>query len=600
MCRKVKSALHLNMSTNPESATWTSTKSSLSILAVSVALSLFTTAYENSVIPLFASVPTLKYLGYVVHTSTAFAIITPNLSSSRILLILSCLLLLAPHTSYWISVHAARFKDPIYSPLVTHALVLAPVVYFSVSLAMSVDPTLALIVLAANALQLRPLLMLVFSALSLDALNSVIFTALGCVCLAVYGGIRVDVGKHNTRSNARNTRSTVALSAIPLVLTVLLNLNPALRSPTLVNSIVTPYNSATYPLRILNSTQSKTGVVVVGEILPPADMSSTPLHSIRYLRASHSLLGGVWIGDSVATLDSFPPLTDQDGTPLGDSIYSAFVLQEAVRLVNSTPQGRKGECNNALIIGLGTGISANAFAQHGIATTIVEIDPAVYDAARQYFGLSDPGNNNVFLQDARGWVRSRRAMVEAEDPFAIKYDVVVHDCFSGGGVPEHLFSIEFWNDLKTILSPEGVVAVNFAGKLASDSSQAILVTLLRAFGQCRAFHDHVEPISMEHFHSNFVNIVFFCTPSPTPLTFRSAVEEDYLHSYLRRHILSSLDKREINHAQFGDSSIWSATMEEKFVLTDAHNTLNTWQEGEALDHWKLMREMVPDVVWETY
>ncbi|KAG1783081.1 S-adenosyl-L-methionine-dependent methyltransferase [Suillus placidus] len=588
------------MSTNSESATWTSARNSLSILAVSVALSLFTTAYECSIIPLFASVPTLKYLGHVVHTSTAFAVITPNLSSSKILLILGCLLLLAPHTSYWISVHAARFKDPIYSPLVTHALVLAPVVYFSVSLAMSVDPTLALIVLAANALQLRPLLMLVISALSLDASNSVIFTALGCVCLAVYGGIKVVVGRHSAHPNARNTLSIAALSVIPLVFAALLSLNPALRPPTLVDSIVTPYNSPTYPLRILNSTQSKTGVVVVGEILPPDDRSSPPLHSIRYLRASHSLLGGVWIGDGVATLDNFPPLTDQDGTPLGDSIYSAFVLQEAVRLVNSTPQGRKGECNHALIIGLGTGISANAFAQQGIATTIVEIDPAVYDAARQYFGLSDPGNNNVFLQDARGWVKSRRTMVEAEDPSATKYDVVVHDCFSGGGVPEHLFSIEFWDDLRTILSPEGVVAVNFAGKLASDSSQAVLVTLLRAFGQCRAFHDHVEPISQEQFHSHFVNIVFFCSPSPTPLTFRPAIEEDYLHSYLRRHILSSLDKREINYAQIGDSSIWSATTEEKFILTDAHNMLNMWQEGDALDHWKLMREMVPDVVWETY
>lgn len=588
------------MSTNSESATWTSARSSLSILAVSLGLSLFTTAYESSVIPLFARVPTLKYLGHVVHTSTAFALITPKLSSSKTLLILGCLLLLAPHTSYWIGVHAARFKDPIYSPLVTHAFVLAPVVYFSVSLAMRVDPTLALIVLAANALQLRPLLALIFSALSLDASNNVIFAALGCVCLAVYGWIKIDVGRHSAHPNAQNTRSTVALSVIPLVFAALLSLNPALRSPTLVDSIVTPYSSPTYPLRILNSTQSKTGVVVVGEILRPADGSSTPLHSIRYLRASHSLLGGVWIGDEVATLDSFPPLTDQDGAPLGDSIYSAFVLQEAVRLVNSTPQGRKGEFNHALIIGLGTGISANAFAQHGIATTIVEIDPAVYDAARQYFGLSDPGPNNVFLQDARGWVRSRRAMVEAEDPSAIKYDVVVHDCFSGGGVPEHLFSIEFWNDLKTILSPEGVIAVNFAGKLASDSSQAVLATLLRAFGQCRAFHDHVEPISQEQFHSHFINIVFFCSPSPTPLTFRPAVKEDYLHSYLRRHILSSLDKREIRHTQIGDNSIWSAATEEKFVLTDAHNTLNTWQEGEAFEHWKLMREMVPDVVWETY
>ncbi|KAG2042216.1 hypothetical protein BDR03DRAFT_1006640 [Suillus americanus] len=595
------------MSTNSESTTWTSARSSLSILVVSVALSLFTTAYENSVIPLFASVPTLKHLGHVVHTSTALAVVTPNLSSSKILLILGCLLLLAPHTSYWISVHAARFQDPIYSPLVTHALVLAPVVYFSMSLAMSVDPTLALIVLAANALQLRPLLMMVFSALSLDVSNNVVFTALGCICLAVYGGNKVDAGRHSAHPNARNTRSTVALSVILLVFAALLSLNSALLSPTLVDSVVTPYNSPTYPLRILNSTQSKTGVVVVGEILLPADGSLIPLHSIRYLRVSHSLLGGVWIGDQVATLDSFPPLTDQDGIPLGDSIYSAFVLQEAVRLVNSIPQGRKGECNHALIIvmaltysGLGTGISANAFAQHGIATTIVEIDPAVYDAARRYFGLSDPGINNVFLQDARGWVRSRRAMVEAEDPSAIKYDVVVHDCFSGGGVPEHLFSIEFWNDLKTIVSPEGVVAVNFAGKLASESSQAILVTLLRAFGQCRVFHDHVEPISQEQFRSHFVNIVFFCSPSPTPLTFRPAIEADYLHSYLRRHILSSLGKREIDHAQIGDNLIWSATTEEKFVLTDAHNTLNMWQEGEALEHWKLMREMVPDVVWETY
>lgn len=588
------------MSTNSELATWTSARSSLSILAVSVALSLFTTAYENSVIPLFASIPTLKYLGHIVHTSTAFAVITPNLSSSKILLILGCLLLLAPHTSYWISVHAARFKDPIYSPLVTHVIVLAPVVYFSVSLAMSVDPTLALIVLAANALQLRPLLLLVFSAISLETSNNVVFTALGCVCLAVYGGIKVYVGRHSAHPNALNTQSTVALSVIPLVFVALLSLNPALRSPTLVDSIITPYNSPTYPLRILNSTQSKTGVVVVGEILPPVDRSSTSLHSIRYLRASHSLLGGVWIGDEVASLDSSPPLTDQDGTPLGDSIYSAFVLQEAVRLVNSTPQGRKGEYNHALIIGLGTGISANAFARHGIATTIVEIDPAVYDAARQYFGLSDPGNHNVFLQDARGWVRSRRAMVEAEDPSSIKYDVVVHDCFSGGGVPEHLFSIEFWNDLKTIMSPEGVIAVNFAGKIASNASQAILATLLQAFGQCRAFHDHVEPIPQEQLHSYFVNIVFFCSPSSTPLTFRPAIEEDYLHSYLRRHILSSLVKREINHTQIGDSSIWSANTEEKFILTDAHNTLNTWQEREALDHWKLMREMIPDVVWETY
>lgn len=158
----------------------------------------------------------------------------------------------------------------------------------------------------------------------------------------MYGWVQVTGGRNNSRPDVRHTGSKVALSVIPLVFSAVLYSYPILRSPTLVDSIVTPYKSTNYPLRILNSTQSKSGVVVVGEILPPAaDDHSTSLHSIRYLRVSHSLLGGVWIGGEVATLDNFPPLTDPAGTPLGDSIYSAFVLQEAARLVDSISQGEK-------------------------------------------------------------------------------------------------------------------------------------------------------------------------------------------------------------------------------------------------------------------
>lgn len=80
-------------------------------------------------------------------------------------------------------------------------------------------------------------------------------------------------------------------------------------------------------------------MVVVGEILPPTDAEvrkgiAPELHSIRYLRAGHSLLGGVWIGDRVYKRDGRGPLGfDASGTPIGDSIYTAFVMQEAVRLV---------------------------------------------------------------------------------------------------------------------------------------------------------------------------------------------------------------------------------------------------------------------------
>lgn len=110
--------------------------------------------------------------------------------------------------------------------------------------------------------------------------------------------------------------------------------------------------------------------------------------------------------------------------------------------------------------GLGAGISADALVQHGISTTIVEIDPAVYNAARKYFGFEYPGDDHIFLEDARNWVYKRRIVMQSADKKSPPaFDIVVHDCFSGGGVPQHLFSVEFWNDLKSIMRPDGVVAV---------------------------------------------------------------------------------------------------------------------------------------------
>ena len=108
--------------------------------------------------------------------------------------------------------------------------------------------------------------------------------------------------------------------------------------------------------------------------------------------------------------------------------------------------------------GLGTGISANAFIRHKISTTIVEIDPAIYKAARKWFGLADPGVNRVFIEDARSWVATKHSDIKAGKDHVL-YDIVVHDCFSGGGVPEHLFTAEFWDDLMTVMGPEAVLVV---------------------------------------------------------------------------------------------------------------------------------------------
>jgi spermidine synthase len=89
--------------------------------------------------------------------------------------------------------------------------------------------------------------------------------------------------------------------------------------------------------------------------------------------------------------------------------------------------------------------------------TVVEIDRAVYNASRQYFGLPDLDGDRVFLEDARVVVAEKRRLMRHSN--ADKYDYVVHDCFSGGGVPAHLFTLQFWEDLKGIMNAEGVVAV---------------------------------------------------------------------------------------------------------------------------------------------
>ena len=62
------------------------------------------------------------------------------------------------------------------------------------------------------------------------------------------------------------------------------------------------------------------------------------------------MLGGVWIGDKVSTRANGAPTLDATGTPLGDSIYSAFPLQEAVRLIDTTDRAIQNGQEKALFM----------------------------------------------------------------------------------------------------------------------------------------------------------------------------------------------------------------------------------------------------------
>ncbi|KAF7301919.1 Spermidine synthase [Mycena indigotica] len=592
----------------------------LSLLALSLALF----AYRRSIIPIYGAAPTTYSLNSVVILAS---LVHPFPISRRTTLLFGAFFAsTAPLLTYWVAVWTARWDMPIVGPLVTHLATVWPLVIMLTSLAAEPKIPIGYRVLASLGCSAGGIVLSNFWAetrvLRVVSGNQV-FIGLATSFLNLWVAT-----SPTTSMSFRKKKATSPFHSRYMKLALFATLNGSiwasfnlLRSPILPHPLPQPYYHPTFPLVIHSSVQSLTGLIVVGEALPPPNDggsgADTDMHSMRYLRADHSLLGGVWVGDKVATIDNAPPPVDSFDRPLGDSIYSTFVLHEAARLVNSTSR----TAERVAVIGLGVGISPIGFSRHGLSTTIVEIDPAVYDAARLYFGLPEHDDETLFLEDARGWAARRRKNLSTDSLF----DIIVHDCFSGGGVPEHIFTIEFWSDLKASLHQQGVLVVvslvipsvfcliiflqNFAGSIVSDSSRMISQTLLKSFGNCRAFHDAQHQITEAQRTTELVNIVFFCTPHSSPLTFRKARKSDYLNSYLREFILSDLPKREV------DFELLTGQLDDEFIIRDDHNLLGELQNNLGHHHWQcalpffscssvdeilVMRKVLPDIFWETF
>lgn len=103
--------------------------------------------------------------------------------------------------------------------------------------------------------------------------------------------------------------------------------------------------------------------------------------------------------------------------------------------------------------GLGIGTTPSALIAHGINTTIVEIDPVVYDYATKYFNL--PSNHTKVVEDATIFVNK----MEAEETERKMYDYIIHDVFTGGAEPVDLFTEGFLRGLSNSLSVNGVIAI---------------------------------------------------------------------------------------------------------------------------------------------
>ncbi|TIB34527.1 hypothetical protein E3P84_01771 [Wallemia ichthyophaga] len=332
---------------------------------------------------------------------------------------------------------------------------------------------------------------------------------------------------------------------------------------------------------ILARTQSVTGQIIIGE---------DAAQGFRYMRADHSLLGGLWVGPSKESLinqyGNKADLSDEVVVNNSESIYTTFLLQEAVRLVNRPEHQQLNEQEKALIIGLGIGVSATAFDKHGLELSVVEIDPAVYNYALEYFGAPSP--KHLKLADAR------RAVIEwivDMDSESDKFDYVIHDVFTGGGVPGRLYTTESWQQIKYGMKESGVLGVNFAGVASSQATRMVIGTLLHAFPQCRAFSDRPVNQKMEE-EEVFLNMVVFCTKFAEPaLDFRPATSADTLNSILRTRVLSSFTSNEIDLSGYVGAS-------NEDVLHDGQSKkLDNVQQKSAMHHWDVMRQVLPEQAW---
>lgn len=126
------------------------------------------------------------------------------------------------------------------------------------------------------------------------------------------------------------------------------------------------------------------------------------------------------------------------------------------------------EPKRVLVIGLGGGTLPVALQKMApnAEIDVVELDEAVYRLAQRYFDFKPGPKMRVFVEDGRVYVK-RMARQPA------KYDLVMLDAFEADYIPEHMLTKEFLEEVKAIMTPDGVIAANtFSSSALYDHESA--------------------------------------------------------------------------------------------------------------------------------
>ena len=166
----------------------------------------------------------------------------------------------------------------------------------------------------------------------------------------------------------------------------------------------------------------------------------------------------------------------------GDRNQTCVDVEDRMRLVFTyTRMSLAGlllnpEPRNILIAGLGGGTIPMTLSDRfpNANMDIVEIDQAVVNVARDFFFYEETANMSTHVEDARVFIK--RAGLRG-----MKYDFIMLDAFTGDYIPEHLLTREFLEEVKSLLTPDGVLVANtFSTSRFYDHES---VTYQRVFGE---------------------------------------------------------------------------------------------------------------------
>lgn len=110
------------------------------------------------------------------------------------------------------------------------------------------------------------------------------------------------------------------------------------------------------------------------------------------------------------------------------------------------------QLDSILEIGFGGGTTASYLHRYlpNTQITSVELDPAVVDLAKKYFGVKDDDHFKQVVKDGRLF------LADSKD----HYDIILIDAYRGPFVPFHLLTQQFYQLVKDHLTDGGVVAQN--------------------------------------------------------------------------------------------------------------------------------------------